>query len=165
MLESDRCWLNWVRAWLKRLICFCLLFEVINVTIITRDILGDPGAVTGGGKKSKRVRKKFRRRKDKNVLYFSSPEFFPRSFKLFAAPAPAPAPGSARMKPRPRVALKFISSLWKHRILAFGTMNTGSGAQLIQVLCYTFLLLPSTNGTTWRALLFHIPASSHSSSW
>ena len=29
-------------------------------------ILGDPGAVTGGGKKSKQVRKKFGRRKVKN---------------------------------------------------------------------------------------------------
>ena len=29
-------------------------------------ILGDPGAVSGGGKKSKRARKKFGRRKVKN---------------------------------------------------------------------------------------------------
>jgi len=30
-----------------------------------RGILGDPGAVSGGGEKSKRARKKFRRRKVK----------------------------------------------------------------------------------------------------
>ena len=88
MLESDRCWLNRVRAWLKRLICFCLLSGAKNVTIITRDILADLGVVTGGGKKSKRVRKKFGRRKAKNVLDFSSPEFFPRP--LFPAPCNCP---------------------------------------------------------------------------
>ena len=73
---------------MKRLICFCLLSGAKNVTIITRDILGDLGVVTGGGKKSKRVRKKFGRRKVKNVLDFSSPEFFPRP--LFPAPCNCP---------------------------------------------------------------------------
>ena len=38
-------------------------------------------------------------------------------------------------------------------------MNTGSGAQLIHVLRYTFLLLPSTNGTTWTdAVTWLVPS-------
>ena len=52
-------------------------------------ILGDPGAVSGGGKKSKRARKKFGRRKIKNED-FSSPEFFSRPFRLFPAPTNCP---------------------------------------------------------------------------
>ena len=53
-------------------------------------ILADPGAVTGGGKKCKRARKKFARRKVKNVLDFSSPEFFSHPFRLFPAPCNCP---------------------------------------------------------------------------
>ena len=54
-------------------------------------ILGDPGAVSGGGKKSKRARKKFGRRKVKNVvLDFSSPEFISRPLRLFPTPANCP---------------------------------------------------------------------------
>ena len=48
-------------------------------------ILGDPGAVSGGGKKSKRARKKFGRRKVKNDARL---DFFP---------PPLTAPGSSRM--------------------------------------------------------------------
>ena len=43
-------------------------------------ILGDPGAVSGAGEKSKRARKKF------GLLDFSSPEFFSRPFRLFCGP-------------------------------------------------------------------------------
>jgi len=34
--------------------------------LLAASILGDPGAVSGGGRKSKRARKKFGRRKVKN---------------------------------------------------------------------------------------------------
>ena len=37
-----------------------------DIVFADRIILGDPGAVSGGGKKSKRARKKFGRRKVKN---------------------------------------------------------------------------------------------------
>ena len=58
-------------------------------------ILGDPGTVSGSGKKSKRARKKFGRRKFKNDELFSSfdfpsPEFFSRPFRLFPAPTNCP---------------------------------------------------------------------------
>ena len=43
-----------------------------SLELLVISILGDPGAVSGGGKKSKRARKKFGRRKVKND--FSAPE-------------------------------------------------------------------------------------------
>ena len=43
-------------------------------------ILGDPGAVSGAGEKSKRARKKF------GPLAFSSPDFFSRRSRLFPGP-------------------------------------------------------------------------------
>ena len=59
-------------------------------------ILGDPGAVSGDGEKSKTGEKKFGRRKVKNeealllVLDFSSPEFFFARFRLFPVPTNCP---------------------------------------------------------------------------
>ena len=70
-------------------------------------ILGDPGAVSGGGKKSKRARKKIGRRKVKNenrspgllfsFLTFLRPIFFLARLDFF--PPPLTAPGSPRMLP------------------------------------------------------------------
>lgn len=62
----------------------------------TGNILGNPGAVSGGGKKSKikRVRKKFGQRKVKNVLHVLD-------FSLDFFPAPPTAPGSLRMNQKP----------------------------------------------------------------
>ena len=51
-------------------------------------ILGDPGAVSGGGKKSKRAKKSQQR--SLLVLDFSSPEIYPRPFRLFPAPTNCP---------------------------------------------------------------------------
>ena len=56
-------------------------------------ILGDPGAVSGGGKKSKRARNKFGRRKVKNAIL--RPNFFLAHLDFF--PPPLTAPGSPRM--------------------------------------------------------------------
>ena len=42
--------------------------------------LGDPGAVSGAGEKSKRARKKF------GLLAFSSPDSFSRRSRLFPGP-------------------------------------------------------------------------------
>ena len=53
-------------------------------------ILGDPGAVSGGGKKSKRARKKF--------LTFLRPNFFLARLDIF--PPPLTAPGSPSMPSR-----------------------------------------------------------------
>ena len=66
-----------------------LLSQFINMFI-----LGDPGAVSGGGKKSKRPRKKFGPSKVKSdeivVLDFASPELFSRPLRLFPAPTNCP---------------------------------------------------------------------------
>ena len=40
----------------------------MEMVLMVKSILGDPGAVSGGGKKSKRARKKFGRRKVKPRL-------------------------------------------------------------------------------------------------
>ena len=58
-------------------------------------ILGDPGAVSGDGEKSKTGEKKFGRRKVKNA--FLRPNFF--SPVLDFSPSPLTAPGSPRMYP------------------------------------------------------------------
>ena len=60
-------------------------------------ILGDPGTISWGGKKSKRTRKKFGRKKVKNAkfLTFLRPNFF--LVRLDFSPAPLTAPGSPRM--------------------------------------------------------------------
>ena len=51
----------------------------MSLAYVGAGTLGDPGAVTGGGEKSKRARKKFGRRKVKND------EFLSRPFRLFPA--------------------------------------------------------------------------------
>ena len=62
-------------------------------------ILGDPGAVSGGGKKSKRARKKKSQEREKEplslALDLSSPEFFLARLDFF--PPHQTAPGSPRM--------------------------------------------------------------------
>ena len=64
----------------------CFVSEDKTSSLARVAILGDPGAVSGGGKKSKRVRNKFGRRKAKNGdLDFSSPEFISRPLRLFPA--------------------------------------------------------------------------------
>ena len=56
---------------------------------ILQHILGDPGAVSGGGKKSKRARKKIRVQKSQERP-FLHPNFFSRPFRLFPAPTNCP---------------------------------------------------------------------------
>ena len=51
-------------------------------------ILGDPGAVSGGGEISKRAKKI--RANEKKIWANSSPEFFSRPFRLFRAPTNCP---------------------------------------------------------------------------
>ena len=79
-----------------------------SMPITGKRILGDSGAVSGGGKKSKRARKRFGAGKSLNgrekdsgaeksrttlllvVLDFSAPEFFSRPLRLFPAPTNCP---------------------------------------------------------------------------
>ena len=80
----------------------CVQFVITNMSKLFLSntvsvILRDPGAVSGGRRKSKRVRKKFERRKVKNeektlllILDFSSPKFFSRPFRLFPVPTNCP---------------------------------------------------------------------------
>ena len=65
-----------------------------------QSILGAPAAVIGGGKKPKRVRKKFGRIKEEallHVLDFSWPDFFFSPARLNFFPPPLTAPGAPRM--------------------------------------------------------------------
>ena len=62
-------------------------------SVFSSRILGDPGAVSGDGEKSKTGEKKFGRRK---VLTFLRPNFF--SPVLDFSPSPLTAPGSPRMQ-------------------------------------------------------------------
>ena len=59
------------------------IIVAVDFPLIYSLILGDSGAVSGGGKKSKRARILV-------ALDFSAPEFFSRPFRLFPAPTNCP---------------------------------------------------------------------------
>ena len=97
---------NWTDLWQKRSSSCKLVILLLSCSSCycfgAGDLLGDPGAVSGGGKKSKRERKKFGRRKVKNekklffsFLTFLRPNFFLARLDFF--PPPLTAPGSPRM--------------------------------------------------------------------
>ena len=81
------------------LYCSCILFLYRILFVLFFIILVDPGAVSGGGKMSKRARKNSGEKKSRTqrrgsslhcVLDSFSPEFFSRPFRLFSAPTNCP---------------------------------------------------------------------------
>ena len=55
----------WITLLIKLHFCFIGIFSSFNLSL--PNILGDPGAVSGAGEKSKQARKKFGQRKVKKV--------------------------------------------------------------------------------------------------